>query len=209
MCVHFIRLLTGFSEGYKEAFTSGDMEPWTFRGGLQSELQVCMGYNCLLNDRPAEEIAGPHPMQLTVRWEVGWTVKPHPSLTFFPFSQALFMLLHQSRLFSWQDFRYSRTAEARVGDSQHVWDREKTVMQQFLWCTVWSHTSLLLGRYRNLKTYMYLSFQMLFGHRGVNFSGIVAWLFSLTHVGWRRFELVWSCTWISPLLSSIWRWIQA
>lgn len=67
MCVHFIRLLTGFSEGYKEAFTSGDMEPWTFRGGLQSELQVCMGYNCLLNDRPAEEVAGPHPMQLTVR----------------------------------------------------------------------------------------------------------------------------------------------
>ncbi|KAL8621286.1 hypothetical protein ACOMHN_008111 [Nucella lapillus] len=33
------KMATWFSEGYKEAFTSGDMEPWTFRGGLQSELQ--------------------------------------------------------------------------------------------------------------------------------------------------------------------------
>ncbi|KAK7109535.1 protein O-GlcNAcase-like [Littorina saxatilis] len=33
------KMATWFSEGYKEAFTSGDMEPWAFRGGLQSELQ--------------------------------------------------------------------------------------------------------------------------------------------------------------------------
>lgn len=30
---------TWFSKGYKEAFTSGDQEPWVFRGGLQAELQ--------------------------------------------------------------------------------------------------------------------------------------------------------------------------
>ncbi|RUS72113.1 hypothetical protein EGW08_020126 [Elysia chlorotica] len=29
----------GFSKGYKEAFMSGDQEPWVFRGGLQAELQ--------------------------------------------------------------------------------------------------------------------------------------------------------------------------
>lgn len=33
------KMATWFSEGYKEAFMSGDMEPWAFRGGLQSELQ--------------------------------------------------------------------------------------------------------------------------------------------------------------------------
>uniref|UniRef100_A0A2C9JS88 protein O-GlcNAcase n=1 Tax=Biomphalaria glabrata TaxID=6526 RepID=A0A2C9JS88_BIOGL len=31
--------VTWFSKGYKEAFMSGDQEPWVFRGGLQAELQ--------------------------------------------------------------------------------------------------------------------------------------------------------------------------
>ncbi|KAK7484904.1 hypothetical protein BaRGS_00023824 [Batillaria attramentaria] len=38
VCLAYVRWL-GFSEGYKEAFMSGDMEPWAFRGGLQTELQ--------------------------------------------------------------------------------------------------------------------------------------------------------------------------
>lgn len=33
--------ILGFSKGYKEAFLSGDQEPWLFRGGLTGELQVC------------------------------------------------------------------------------------------------------------------------------------------------------------------------
>lgn len=31
---------SGFSKGYKEAFQSGEQEPWLFRGGLTGELQV-------------------------------------------------------------------------------------------------------------------------------------------------------------------------
>ncbi|XP_005109147.1 protein O-GlcNAcase [Aplysia californica] len=31
--------VTWFSKGYRDAFVSGDQEPWVFRGGLQSELQ--------------------------------------------------------------------------------------------------------------------------------------------------------------------------
>ncbi|CAL8078534.1 unnamed protein product [Calicophoron daubneyi] len=38
MC-HLRRLLTWFSPGYKDMVTSGDQEPWTFRGGLITELQ--------------------------------------------------------------------------------------------------------------------------------------------------------------------------
>ncbi|KAL8621289.1 hypothetical protein ACOMHN_008114 [Nucella lapillus] len=37
-CLAYVQWL-GFSKGYKEAFTSGDQEPWVFRGGLQAELQ--------------------------------------------------------------------------------------------------------------------------------------------------------------------------
>jgi len=29
----------GFSKGWREAFTSGDQEPWVIRGGLTAELQ--------------------------------------------------------------------------------------------------------------------------------------------------------------------------
>jgi len=54
-------LLAGFSEGYKEAFSSGDMEPWAFRGGLQSELQVCIAFKpdapFTRTRRPADKIA--------------------------------------------------------------------------------------------------------------------------------------------------------
>lgn len=32
-------VILGFSKGYKEAFTSGEQEPWLFRGGLTGELQ--------------------------------------------------------------------------------------------------------------------------------------------------------------------------
>lgn len=32
----------GFSKGWKEAFTSGDQEPWVFRGGLTADLQRLM-----------------------------------------------------------------------------------------------------------------------------------------------------------------------
>uniref|UniRef100_A0A183B7K0 GST_C_6 domain-containing protein n=1 Tax=Echinostoma caproni TaxID=27848 RepID=A0A183B7K0_9TREM len=39
MC-HLRRLLTWFSPGYRDMVTSGDQEPWTFRGGLITELQV-------------------------------------------------------------------------------------------------------------------------------------------------------------------------
>lgn len=31
--------ISGFSKGWKEAFTSGDQEPWVFRGGLTADLQ--------------------------------------------------------------------------------------------------------------------------------------------------------------------------
>lgn len=31
--------LSGFSKGWKESFTSGDQEPWVFRGGLTADLQ--------------------------------------------------------------------------------------------------------------------------------------------------------------------------
>lgn len=30
---------SGFSKGWKEAFMSGDQEPWVFRGGLTADLQ--------------------------------------------------------------------------------------------------------------------------------------------------------------------------
>ncbi|CAH8472264.1 unnamed protein product [Schistosoma rodhaini] len=36
---HLKRLLTWFSPGYRDMVTSGDQEPWTFRGGLITELQ--------------------------------------------------------------------------------------------------------------------------------------------------------------------------
>ncbi|CAH8453518.1 unnamed protein product [Heterobilharzia americana] len=36
---HLRRLLTWFSPGYRDMVTSGDQEPWTFRGGLITELQ--------------------------------------------------------------------------------------------------------------------------------------------------------------------------
>ncbi|CAH8829304.1 unnamed protein product [Trichobilharzia szidati] len=36
---HLRRLLTWFSPGYRDMVTSGDQEPWTFRGGLVTELQ--------------------------------------------------------------------------------------------------------------------------------------------------------------------------
>lgn len=42
VCIFSLSKLLGFSKGYKEAFMSGDQEPWVFRGGLQAELQVCM-----------------------------------------------------------------------------------------------------------------------------------------------------------------------
>lgn len=35
-----LRLDTGFSNGWKETFMSGDQEPWVFRGGLTADLQV-------------------------------------------------------------------------------------------------------------------------------------------------------------------------
>lgn len=38
----FLNEHVGCTSGYKEAFTSGDQEPWVFRGGLQAEFQVCM-----------------------------------------------------------------------------------------------------------------------------------------------------------------------
>lgn len=31
---------SGFSKGWKEAFMSGEQEPWVFRGGLTADLQV-------------------------------------------------------------------------------------------------------------------------------------------------------------------------
>lgn len=34
-------LYTGCSKNHKEAFMSGDLEPWIFRGGLTGEFQVC------------------------------------------------------------------------------------------------------------------------------------------------------------------------
>ncbi|XP_076437462.1 protein O-GlcNAcase-like [Babylonia areolata] len=47
---------TWFSKGYKEAFTSGDQEPWIFRGGLQAELQrllpICMAHDLFLIKTP-------------------------------------------------------------------------------------------------------------------------------------------------------------
>lgn len=35
----------GFSKGWKEAFMSGEQEPWVFRGGLTADLQV--SFRCL------------------------------------------------------------------------------------------------------------------------------------------------------------------
>lgn len=35
-------LISGFSKGWKEAFMSGDQEPWVFRGGLIADLQRLM-----------------------------------------------------------------------------------------------------------------------------------------------------------------------
>lgn len=34
----------GFSKGWKEAFMSGEQEPWVFRGGLTADLQVSFIY---------------------------------------------------------------------------------------------------------------------------------------------------------------------
>jgi protein O-GlcNAcase/histone acetyltransferase len=35
----------GFSKGWKEAFMSGDQEPWVFRGGLTADLQRLIPLN--------------------------------------------------------------------------------------------------------------------------------------------------------------------
>lgn len=39
-------IITGFSKGWKEAFTSGDQEPWVFRGGLIADLQRLVPLDC-------------------------------------------------------------------------------------------------------------------------------------------------------------------
>ncbi|KAK7109534.1 protein O-GlcNAcase-like [Littorina saxatilis] len=47
---------TWFSQGYREIFTSGDQEPWVFRGGLQAELQrllpICATHDLFLIKTP-------------------------------------------------------------------------------------------------------------------------------------------------------------
>ncbi|VDN17420.1 unnamed protein product [Dibothriocephalus latus] len=42
---HLRRLLTWFSPGYSEMAMSGEHEPWMFRGGLITEIQV-RGFDC-------------------------------------------------------------------------------------------------------------------------------------------------------------------
>ncbi|KAK7484918.1 hypothetical protein BaRGS_00023838 [Batillaria attramentaria] len=55
VCLAYIKWL-GFSKGYREAFTSGDQEPWVFRGGLQAELQrllpICTAHDLFLIKSP-------------------------------------------------------------------------------------------------------------------------------------------------------------
>lgn len=43
------------TKDYREAFLSGDQEPWCFQGGLQAEFQVCISdedahYSCYRPD---------------------------------------------------------------------------------------------------------------------------------------------------------------
>ncbi|KAF8561940.1 hypothetical protein P879_01335 [Paragonimus westermani] len=68
MC-HLRRLLTWFSPGYRDMVTSGDQEPWTFRGGLITELQRILPLESAQDLFPAPSRAVPGMTTIpTVSW---------------------------------------------------------------------------------------------------------------------------------------------
>ncbi|TPP61792.1 putative Hyaluronidase [Fasciola gigantica] len=79
MC-HLRRLLTWFSPGYRDMVTSGDQEPWTFRGGLVTELQRILPLESAQDLFPAPSRAVPG-MTTTIP-NLSWPVGPTAT---FPF----------------------------------------------------------------------------------------------------------------------------
>ncbi|CAH8568500.1 unnamed protein product [Dicrocoelium dendriticum] len=68
MC-HLRRLLTWFSPGYRDMVTSGDQEPWTFRGGLITELQRILPLESAQDLFPAPSRAVPETITIpTLAW---------------------------------------------------------------------------------------------------------------------------------------------
>ncbi|TGZ64242.1 hypothetical protein CRM22_006479 [Opisthorchis felineus] len=69
MC-HLRRLLTWFSPGYRDMVTSGDQEPWTFRGGLITELQRILPLESAqdLFPAPSRAVPGMNTMPPNPNW---------------------------------------------------------------------------------------------------------------------------------------------